>query len=114
MGTWLSSIAPDDRLVICTITRGEILFGLEMLAAGRRRTELEEKARKLFVVLPCEPFPSAAADRYANVRLRNSAVAFRWMRNDLWMAATALAMNATLVSRDTDFQTVEGLVLVEP
>jgi predicted nucleic acid-binding protein len=34
--------------------------------------------------------------------------------NDLWIAATALAMAATLVSRDSDFRAVEGLSVVEP
>ena len=55
MASWLSSIGPDDRVVICTITRGEILFGLERLAPGRRRSELEGKALRLFAALPCEP-----------------------------------------------------------
>ena len=52
MATWLSSIGADDRVVTCTIARGEILFGLERLAPGRRRTELEGKARKLFAAIP--------------------------------------------------------------
>jgi predicted nucleic acid-binding protein len=34
--------------------------------------------------------------------------------NDLRIAATALALGATLVSRDSDFQTIEGLALIEP
>jgi tRNA(fMet)-specific endonuclease VapC len=29
--------------------------------------------------------------------------------NDLWIAATALALGATLISRDNDFQNLEGL-----
>ena len=29
--------------------------------------------------------------------------------SDLWIAATALVMGATLVSTDSDFKTVEGL-----
>lgn len=33
--------------------------------------------------------------------------------NDLWIAATTLSMNATLVSRDTDFLRVDGLNVVE-
>ena len=41
MASWLSSIGADDRVAICVIGRGEILFGLERLAPGRRRTELE-------------------------------------------------------------------------
>ena len=65
MVSWLSSIGVDDRVVICTISRGEILFGLQRLAPGRRRTELEGKALGLFAVLPCEPIPPAAGDRYA-------------------------------------------------
>ena len=42
MASWLSSIGVDDRVSTCTIARGEILFGLERLAPGHRRTELEE------------------------------------------------------------------------
>jgi len=52
-------------VVVCTIGRGEILFGLGRLAQGRRRTELEAKARNLFATLPCEPIPEAAGDYYA-------------------------------------------------
>ena len=65
-------------MIICTISRGEILFGLERLAARRRPIELEEKAAKLFAVLPCEPISAAAGDRYAKVKA--SAVAFTSMR----------------------------------
>jgi predicted nucleic acid-binding protein len=64
-----SSIGVDGRVVMCTMVRGEILFGLERLAPGRRRAELEEKAGKLFAVLPCEPIPPVAGDRYANVKI---------------------------------------------
>lgn len=34
--------------------------------------------------------------------------------NDLLIAATAIAMNATLVSRDSAFRAIEGLLLIEP
>ena len=114
MASWLSSIGADDRVVICTIARGEILFGLERLAPGRRRTELEGKAGKLFAALPCEPIPPAAGDRYASVKISQQRRGLPLDENDLWIAATALAMEATLVSRDSDFQTVEGLAVVEP
>jgi len=100
--------------VICTITRGEILFGLERLPPGRRRTELEGKAGNLFAVLPCEPIPSAAGDRYANIKLSQQRRGLPLGENDLWIAATALALEATLVSSDGAFQAVEGLSVVEP
>jgi len=114
MASWLSSIGVDDRVVICTIARGEILYGLERLAPGRRRTELEEKAAKLFAALPCEPIPAAAADRYAIVKTSQQRRGFPLDENDLWVAATALAMDATLVSHDSDFHSIEGLSFVEP
>ncbi len=114
MASWLSSIGADDQVAICTITRGEVLFGLKRLAMGRRRTELETKAAKLFAILPCEPLTPAAADRYASVKTSQQRRGLPLDENDLWIAATALVMGATLVSRDSDFQAVEGLVVVEP
>jgi predicted nucleic acid-binding protein len=109
MASWLSSIGVDDRVAICTIVRGEILFGLERLAP-----ELEGKAGNLFAVLPCEPIPPAAGDQYAHVKVSQQRRGLPLDENDLWIAATALAMGATLVSRDSDFQAVEGLAVVEP
>jgi predicted nucleic acid-binding protein len=47
------------------------------------------------------------------LRFFKSALAFRWIENDLWISATALAIGATLVSRDSDFRAIEGLDLVE-
>jgi predicted nucleic acid-binding protein len=113
MASWLSSIGVDDRVVMCTIVRGEILFGLERLAPGRRRAELEEKAVRLFAVLPCEPIPPVAGDRYANVKISQRR-GLPLDENDLWIAATSLAMGTTLVGRDSDFRAVEGLTVVEP
>jgi predicted nucleic acid-binding protein len=55
---WLSSVRPDDRVVICTVVRGEILFGLGKLAEGRRRADLETKAQKPLTVLPCGTDPA--------------------------------------------------------
>jgi predicted nucleic acid-binding protein len=114
MSSWLSSIGSDDSVAICTIARGEILFGLERLAQGRRRAELEGKARKLFAVLPCEPIGPAAGDLYARVKISQQRRGLPLDENDLWIAAAALAMDATLVTRDSDFQGIEGLAVVEP
>jgi predicted nucleic acid-binding protein len=114
MESWLSSVGVGDRIVICTITRGEILFGLERMAPGRRRTELEGKAGSLFAVLPCESIPSGAGDRYASVKISQQRRGLPLDENDLWIAATALALDGTLVSRDNDFHAVDGLRVVEP
>jgi tRNA(fMet)-specific endonuclease VapC len=111
---WLSSVRADDRLMICTITRGEILFGLRKLAQGKRCAELEAKAQKLFATCPCGPIPADAADQYADLKLAQQRRGLSLDENDLWIAATALAMEATLVTRDTDFKSIETLVVLAP
>jgi predicted nucleic acid-binding protein len=87
---------------------------LGRLAQSRRRIELEAKAHNLFAALPCEPIPSAAGDFYANLKIAQWTRGAPLDENDLWIAATALAINATLVSRDNDFQGIEGLAVVAP
>jgi len=114
MASWLSSVGTGDQVVVCPVARGEILFGLERLAAGKRRTELELKARKLFAALACEPIPPGAGDHYASVKVARQRCGLPLDENDLWMAATALAIGATLVTRDSDFRGIQGLAIVAP
>ncbi len=110
--TWMAGLNQNDRVVTCTIVRGEILFGIARLPAGRRRTELEETGRQFLTVVRCEPIPERAADFYAAVKLARQQRGLTLDENDLWVAATALALGATLVSRDSAFRGVDGLPVV--
>ena len=114
IAAWLSSVRDDDRVVTCTIARGEILFGVKRLAQGRRRSELEAKAQELFAALPCEAIPSGAGDFYADIKIARQSRGLALDENDLWIAATALAVGATLVSRDIDFMGIETLAVIAP
>jgi predicted nucleic acid-binding protein len=109
---WMAGLNPGDRVVTCTIVRGEILFGVARLPAGKRRTELEEAGRQFLAVFRCEPVPERAGDLYATVRLARQQRGLSLDENDVWVAATALALGATLVSRDSDFESIEGLPIV--
>jgi predicted nucleic acid-binding protein len=64
--------------------------------------------------LPCEPIPLGAGDLYASVKLAQQRRGLPLDENDLWTAATALAIGATLVSRDRDFEGIEALAVVAP
>jgi predicted nucleic acid-binding protein len=75
MAAWLSSIGTNDHLAMCTISRGEILFGLEKLVPGRRRTELEGKAGKLFAICRVSRSSRPPLIGTRMKRLLNSAVA---------------------------------------
>ena len=109
---WMAGLDTSDRIVTCTIVRGEILFGIARLPEGRRRTELEEMGSQFLAAFPCEPVPSGAGDYYASVKLIRQQLGLALDENDLWIAATALALRATLVSRDGDFAGIDGLSVV--
>ena len=109
---WMAGLDQGDRVVTCTIVRGEILFGIARLPRGRRRTELEETGRQFLGAVRCEPVPERAGDFYAAVKLARQQRGLPLDENDLWVAATALALSATLVSRDSDFGGVPGLAVV--
>ena len=114
MAAWLQSVRGEDHLVTCTIARGEILFGVKRLARGRRRNELEAKAQALFAALRCEGVPPGAGDHYADLKPSQQRRGLSLDENDLWIAATALAIGATLVSRDSDFAGIEALSVISP
>ncbi len=109
---WMAGLAPGNRVVTCTIVRGEILFGIGRLPQGKRRAELEENGRRLLRAVRCEPVPERAADFYATVKLARQQRGLSLDENDLWVAATALALGATLISRDSDFGLIGGLSVV--
>lgn len=107
----LVALAPTDRIVICSVVRGEIRYGIERLPQGRRRQELETKAAKLFAVLPCESVPEKAGDHYATIKRARQQKGLMLDENDLWIAATTLSLGAILVTRDSDFQHIDGLIV---
>jgi predicted nucleic acid-binding protein len=111
---WMAGLGRGDRIVICTIVRGELLFGIARLPEGKRRAELEETGSQFLAAFHCEPIPERAADFYAAVKLARQQRGLAMDENDLWVAATALALGATLVSRDSDFTSVDGLAVVTP
>jgi predicted nucleic acid-binding protein len=99
----LESSASNDEAVLCVITRGEILHGIERLPTGRRRSALEAEAAQLFSEVRCVPVPREAADIYAHLKVTAIRCGVQLDENDLWIAATAGALDATLVAADKDF-----------
>ncbi len=109
----MAALSDQDSVIICPVVRGEILYGIVRLPQGKRRADLMSKADKLFASLPCEVIPEAAGDHYANVKFACHSKGLALDENDLWLAATALASGAALVTRDNDFQQVDSLTVVD-
>ena len=90
----LVSIAPADRVVICSVVKGEIQYDIERLPHGTRRQELASKAVKLFQMIRCEAISEVAGDLYARIKLTRQQKGLSLDENDLWIAATAMALGA--------------------
>jgi predicted nucleic acid-binding protein len=97
------------RLVTSVVVRGEILYGIERLPAGKRRSDLKTKADVVLATLPSEPVTDPAADIYATIRRAVELLGVALDDNDLWIASTALAIGAVLITRGKDFGQIPGL-----
>ena len=111
---WMAALEPQDRIVTCAVVRGEVLFGIAKLPQGQRRSELEATAYAFLSAFHCEPVPERAGDHYAGVKRSRQLSGLALDENDLWIAATTLALGATLVSRDRDFAGIQTLAVVTP
>lgn len=83
------------------------MFGVARLPLGRRRSELEATASAFLSAFGCEPVPERAGDHYADLKRSRQVRGLVLDENDLWIAATALSVGATLVTRDRDFTEIE-------
>lgn len=109
----LAELMPEDRVLLCAIVRGEVRYGIERLPPGQRRTDLQTKADRLMAVLPCQSISDRAADYYGRIKASTQKMGLSLDENDLWIASAALSLEATLVSRDTDFHRVDGLNIID-
>lgn len=110
---WMDALDSDDHVVTCAIVR-EVLFGIAKLPQGQRRSELEATAFAFLSAFRCEPVPERAGDHYAAVKRSRQLRGLALDENDLWIAATALTLGATLVTRDRDFRGIEMLTVATP
>jgi toxin FitB len=114
---WMSKQRFADVVYIATVTVGEILYGIELLPAGKRRDGLLHEAEAMFLedfagrILP---FDDGAARVFAKIaaarRLRGRPIS----SPDVQIAATARAHSAALATPNTaDFEGC-GVTLINP
>lgn len=100
------------------ITRAEILLGIALLPAGRRRDRLGAAAERMFAedfAGRCLSFDEHAAAEYALLVAARSRVGLATSTEDGQIAAIALRHALPLATRNLkDFANVDGLVLVDP
>ena len=107
----LDSLTESEYPFTCPIVKGEILFGIGRLPAGKRRQDLEQRANELFAEVPCDPIPENVSDVYAQIKVAAEQQGTPLGECDLWIAATALSLDAILVASDSDYQRIVELGL---
>jgi predicted nucleic acid-binding protein len=113
---WLAN-QPRASLFITTVTRGEILYGIRLLADGKRRRGLWDAASKIFDADFADQvlgFDSDAADMYADIAASRRAAGKPISQFDAMIVAMARSRGASLATRNAkDFDGC-GVDIVNP
>ena len=113
---WLAN-RPRASLFITTITRGEILYGIRLLADGKRRRGLWDVAKKIFDTDFADQvlsFDSDAAELYADIAASRRTAGKPISQFDAMIVAMARSRGASLATRNVkDFEDC-GVDVINP
>lgn len=108
----------DAGMYTSSITQAEILTGIALLPAGKRRAALAQAAEEMFnqdFTDRCLPFDAAAAIRYAAILAERTREGRPIAVEDAQTAAIALAAGLVVVTRNTrDFENIRDLAFDDP
>jgi toxin FitB len=114
--SWLTETNPEI-VFLSAIVKAELLFGIEILEPGRRRTSYANYVRDLFGRCPKSnllDFRSGEAALFATIATRRRIIGRPMMEMDALIAATAAARGLTVVTRNVrDFEDC-GVGLLDP
>ena len=114
--SWLDSLAADE-VATTAITAAELLYGVERLPDGRRKTELAAAIHSLLgddFAGRVLAFDEQAAWRYAEIVSRRERLGPAIGFPDAQIAAICRAIGATLATRNTDDFEETGIDLINP
>ncbi len=106
------AMSDADSLIMPVIVVGELKFGFNKgtrLADNERLLKEFTASERVSIAL----IDADIADVYAKLKARQVAVGKNLGENDLWIAAVCLHLQLPLLTRDTDFEKIEELELVD-
>jgi predicted nucleic acid-binding protein len=114
---WVASQEPLN-VFITVITQAEMLYGVEILASGKRKQDLSELTEKLIGEKGFQgrilPFDQQSAREFARILAIRRAAGRPMSQFDAMIAAIARAHRAALATRNTaDFEHC-GIRLIDP
>lgn len=109
---------PDASFFVCAITRSEIMLGIALLPAGKRREGLAAAAEEMFSEdfrERCLSFDEHCATEYAVLVAARVRQGHSISTEDAQIAAVALRHKLPLATRNVkDFKSIEGLIVLNP
>lgn len=101
-----------NQIFLAAVTVSELRYGALVAGWGEpRRNRLEESIQAATVVPISDKLLTAAAELRFAYRVAGQALHDRRHANDLWIAASAIHIGASLLTADSIFQDVPGLRL---
>lgn len=103
----------DEEIAMAAITASELLHGVHRLKGAVSRARAERFVEQLLASIPVLPFDLDAARVHARLDAELSAAGIAVGDADLFVAATAVAWNYRVATRDLrSFQRITGLDVV--
>jgi tRNA(fMet)-specific endonuclease VapC len=107
--TELFSLFDDmEKLFVSSISIGELMYGAELSKKLDFNKELYFDFCNQMKIIYVD---SDIAKNYGKIKAQLKKSGHPIPENDIWIAATAIAANLTLVTADSDFDNIEGLII---
>jgi predicted nucleic acid-binding protein len=105
-----------ETLFLSTVTVAELMFGVAVLPAGRRKDKLAAAVDGVLGLFADRilPFDTAAAHRYADLAVTARAAGTGFPTPDGYIAAIAASRGFAVASRDTGAFAAAGLTVIDP
>ncbi len=114
---WIDNLRPTT-VYVCSVTEAELLLGVALLPAGKRRSTLASQVGSLFAThfhQRCLAFDSQAAMHYAQIVAHRQRIGRPISTEDGQMAAIAVSHGYRLATRNVaDFANIEALSIMNP
>jgi tRNA(fMet)-specific endonuclease VapC len=100
----------DPKPLLCSVTSGELWsFAYQFEWGGRKRSQVKFGLEYFIQISIQDP---QIIQQYALIDSHFKRRGMKFGKNDLWIAATASAMGAVLLTTDRDFDAMDPLFLI--
>ena len=114
---WMDDLRATT-IYVCSVTEAELLLGVALLPAGKRRSTLASQVKTLFAThfhQRCLAFDSPAAAHYSQIVSHRQRIGRPISTEDAQIAAIAVSHGYRLATRNVaDFANIEALTIVNP